>query len=171
MTGKQVVLGSSVLILVVANIGYWWPNQEIADYSVSPTRTETVSLDDLHALEYLPMEESQVKRDLFLPVTPKKAVQEPPKETKPVASKLEKPAPTRKNNIMPTDHLIRYRLAGVVVKNGERVAYLLDGKTPLIAHAGDSLSQSVTVESIGEQAAILKDLQTGLTRKLMLANE
>ncbi|MCU7804208.1 MAG: hypothetical protein KZQ92_22710 [Candidatus Thiodiazotropha sp. (ex Lucinoma borealis)] len=133
--------------------------------------TETVSLVDLHALEYLPMKESQVKRDLFLPVPPKSPAQEPLKETRPVPSKVEVPVPIRKSIITSTDHLERYSLAGVVVKNDKRIAYLLDGKMPLIAHAGDSLSQSVTVVSIGDKMAILKDLQSGFTRKLMLIGE
>ncbi|MEW8049608.1 MAG: hypothetical protein AB2809_04440 [Candidatus Thiodiazotropha sp.] len=175
MTGKHAVLGTSVLMLAVANIWYWWPGdsgQENANYRTSQFRSEAVSLDGLNALQLLPISNNQVKRDLFLPVaTIMKAIQEVPEEIEQRISKVEKSAPERKNNIIPSDYLIRYSLAGIVFKNGERVAYLLDGQTPLIAHAGDNLSQSVIVESISTQTAVVKDSKSGLTRKLVLAGD
>ncbi|MEW8084847.1 MAG: hypothetical protein AB2823_04715 [Candidatus Thiodiazotropha endolucinida] len=175
MTGRQAILGGSVLMLAAANIWYWWPGdngQKDINYGASQIRTETVSLDDLHALEILPISNNQVKRDLFLPVvTTMKAMHEVPEEIEPVISKVDESSSVIKNNIRHSDHLVHYRLAGIVFKNGVRVAYLLDGETPLVAHAGDNLSRSVTVESIGTQTAIIKDTQTGLTRKLVLVGE
>jgi hypothetical protein len=174
VTGKQLGLGISILILAAANIVYWWPShnsQENMNYKVSALSNKTVNLDDLHGLEFLPLADNQVIRDLFMPVVQKKAINEEQIETIPVTAKVDDPAPVRKNNILSTDHLTRYRLLGIMVKKGEPVAYLIDGKTPIVAHAGDNLAQKVVVEKIGEQAAILKDLQTGLTRKLMLAGE
>jgi hypothetical protein len=168
------MLGISVFILSAANIVYWWPDDkssEIFNYGVSQKRPEMVSLDSMHALEFMPLLKTRVKRDLFSPVAPKKVVQDIPILEKPVIPKVEKSVPKIENNIAPTDQLIHYRLAGVAVKRGKRVAYLLDGKIPFVAYVGDNLTRSVSVESIGEQTAIIKDLQTGFTRKLKLVGE
>ncbi len=175
MTGKHAILGTSVFMLAVANVWYWWPGdngQENVNYSTSQFHTEAINLDGLRALQLLPISNNQLKRDLFLPVaTIVKTIQEVPDEIEQVISKVEKSVPERKNNIVPLDYLARYRLAGIVFKNGERVAYLLDGQTPLVVHAGDNLSQSVIVESISTQTAVVKDSKSGLTRKLVLAGD
>ncbi|MCG7961181.1 MAG: hypothetical protein N0E54_00615 [Candidatus Thiodiazotropha taylori] len=174
MTPKQVILGSSIFLLAIANIMYWLPDETSANkykYDVSHKRTASISLDTFPALEVNPRSEYIVKRDLFSPVAPKKVAQDKPIIEKPILPRVKKAAPKKKNQIKPPDLLLNYRLAGLAVRSGKRVAYLLDGETTHVAYAGDNLTQSVAVESIGEHTAIIKDLQTGLTRKLLLAGE
>ncbi|MES9862148.1 MAG: hypothetical protein ABW157_12515 [Candidatus Thiodiazotropha sp. LLP2] len=174
MTPKQVILGSSILTLAIANIMYWLPDETSANkykYDVSQKRTDSISLDTFPTLEVNSRSESINKRDLFFPVAPKKVAQEKPIIEKPILPKVTKAAPEIKNKIKPQDQLLNYRLSGLAVRSGKRVAYLLDGKTTHVAYTGDNLTQSVAVESIGDNTATIRDLQTGLTRKLLLAGE
>lgn len=173
MKSNRLLLGSAVIILALANVFYWWPNNAEQQRTLAQpplTGKVTVNLDTLRKLEFLPLQEGKVVRDLFNQVEDKrKAVVETAKP--PVAKPLRTDVPELPEKVAVQDTLGRYFLAGVVKRDGVREAYLLDGGTPLIVHAGEALSQSVKVESIGERTAVLRDTQSGLTKKLVLKGE
>lgn len=168
------VLFILVILLVMANIVYWSPIESDEDKRTVNKRSSPQNigmLNEINSLALISMSDDSVERDLFLPVERKVTVEIPDpvlpleqnKEVAPIIIKEE--IPDKHNN------LNQYRLTGVLVRNNDRIAYIIDGSRPIVAKSGDSLSGNVYVVNVSSTKATIKDSITGYTKQLKLSSE
>ena len=162
-----------VVLLAAANISYWWPSKEIVRedlYDARPSYAKVAKLRDIRSLMLLPLHDDGVERDLFSPVKHEMIVLEPAPELnkrpfeKIVVKNIEKEQRA-------TDGMSRYSLAGVLVRNGTKLAYMLDGLNAIIVKAGDILPDNAVVLSVTQTKLVIKDAVTGLEKTLYLNGE
>lgn len=167
MKQRQTVFLSMVLLLVIANVGYWWPRAaEIPRMEPSSTarhfQVEDFSLkipsggDDKYA---------RPRRDLF---QPKAAIV--PTNIK----RINNPAPPPKTPEQLEEEaaraeLTQIKLVGVVFRGERGQAFLTKGDQVYLAFPGDKVGDRFAVETVTTDTVQLKDSKTNVTGRIPIS--
>jgi hypothetical protein len=170
MQKKLIIL---ILVLVFANVVYWWPEEDINQNSNNEQRSllaNATKLNEIRNLEVLPFENKIIERDLFSSIEQNEKV-----TSSEISIPQNKPNQkiTYTSNKKPpiSNYVKKYRLTGVLVRKGTRTAYLLDGEMPIAAMAGDEVSDGVVVLNVSDAYVVIKNTRNGSTKRLNLSGE
>ncbi|HKK06820.1 MAG TPA: hypothetical protein VKA50_13330 [Gammaproteobacteria bacterium] len=173
MQRKHIILVGVAGVLVVLNLWRWLPE---SDDTASPA-ADSVPVDQITAqslrLRGVAADDSGSDhgRNLFTEWTPA------PKRTdkaKPVAVSKKSAARVSAADMArkaALAELNRYRLAGVVIRSGRPLAFLLKDDQRYTATIGDTIDGHVRVEHITERKVVLKEMETHVTRTVILSEE
>ncbi|MFP4610486.1 MAG: hypothetical protein ACLFQT_05630 [Thiohalophilus sp.] len=159
------ILLLTVALLVVINVWRWWPQVEevTGQTSAPPEQMHNMTL-NLAGYEPAGGELVEVKRDLFSPVDEAKPEPEPPSET---VQTEEPPAGNTKRETEP-EELARYKLVGVLSRNGIKQGFLVRGEDNFRVRHGDRLEQGFRVEEVTLTSVTLSDPESRTSKKIEL---
>lgn len=167
MTRKHTVFVSIILLLLGANVWYWWPRAGEIPRMETPTgagryQTEDFSLkirsggDDKH---------TRPRRNLF---QPKMAI------VQTNIKKINNPAPPPKTSEQLEEEAARtelsqIKLVGVVFRGDRGQAFLTKGDQVYLAFPGDKVGDRFAVESVTTDTVQLKDSKTNVTGRIPIS--
>lgn len=169
MKRRQAVFLSIVLLLVAANIGYWWPHAAEIPRMEPPSAARHFQVEDFSLKIPVGGDDSYARprRDLF---QPKVAV------VQPSIKKTSSPTPPPKTAEQLEEEsarteLAQIKLVGVVFRGDKGQAYLVRGDEAYMVFAGDKVGSRFTVETITTDAVELKDPATNVSGKIPVSGK
>lgn len=166
-------MAAIILLLLGANIWYWWPRTGKLPMESSLTMRHYQAED--FALKISPGSDNQHmrrQRDLFRPklavapkaVTPRVAVKQPPKPPEPPPK-----TPEQLEEEAARAELAQIKLVGVVFRGERGQAYLTHGDQAYMVFAGGKVGERFTVETIASDSVQLKDPKTNVTGRIPMS--
>ena len=169
MTHRQTVFLSMVLLLLGANVWYWWPRAGEIPRMETSSGAGHYQAEDF-ALKIPPGvddKHTRLHRDLFRPklaIVAKPVVKEPPKPADPPPK-----TPEQLEEEAARAELSQIKLVGVVFRGERGQAYLTRGDQAYMVFAGGKVGERFTVESIATDTVQLKDAKTNVTGRIPIS--
>jgi Tfp pilus assembly protein PilP len=168
MSRRHAAFISLILLLLVANIWYWWPRAPETHRMESSSAVRRFQIEDfeLKIPQGVDDKYARPRRDLFQPkavVTRRisKKTNSPPAPPPKTPEQLEEEAARAE--------LAQIKLVGVVFRGDRGQAFLTKGDQLYLAFPGDKVGGRFTVEKVATDAVQLNDPNTNVTGRIPIS--